>query len=103
MKYDLVQIIKDKIKILEKNKMATMVLEKMLKDAPTNIGKFEADTLYFTKTKKETICLELFPNSRIDIGKDVYENESMENYKTSIIVKDEKSFDFQSYLSIPGK
>ena len=103
MKYDLVQIIKDKIKILEKNKMATMVLEKMLKDAPTNIGKFEADTLYFTKTKKETICLELFPNSRIDIGKDVYNNESMENYKTSIIVKDEKSFDFQSYLSIPGK
>ena len=39
MRYDLVQIIKDKIKILEKNKMATMVLEKMLKDAPTNINK----------------------------------------------------------------
>ncbi len=103
MKYDLVQLIKDKIKILEKNKMATMVLEKILKDAPTNIAEFEKGILYFTKTKKETVCLELFPNNRIDIGKDVYNNESMENYKTSIIVNNENNFDFQSYLSVPGK
>lgn len=103
MRYDLVQIIKDKIKILEKNKMATMVLEKMLKDAPTNIGKFEKDILYFAKTKNETVCLELFPNNRIDIGKDVYNKKSMENYKTSIIVKNENNFDFQSYLSVPEK
>ena len=49
MKYDLLQIIKDKIKILEKNKMAALVLEKILKDVPTNIGEFEKDILYFTK------------------------------------------------------
>ena len=103
MKYDLLQIIKDKIKILEKNKMAALVLEKMLKDAPTNIAEFEKDILYFTKTKKETVCLELLPNNRIDIAKDVYNNKSMENYKTSIIVKNENNFDFQSYLSVPGK
>lgn len=83
--------------------MATMVLEKMLKDAPTNIGKFEKDILYFAKTKNETVCLELFPNNRIDIGKDVYNKKSMENYKTSIIVKNENNFDFQSYLSVPEK
>ena len=103
MKYDLLQIIKDKIKILEKNKMAALVLEKMLKDAPTNIAEFEKDILYFTKTKKETVCLELLANNRIDIAKDVYNNKSMENYKTSIIVKNENNFDFQSYLSVPGK
>ena len=103
MKYDLLQIIKDKIKILEKNKMAALVLEKILEDAPTNIAEFEKDILYFTKTKKETVCLELLPNNRIDIAKDVYNNKSMENYKTSIIVKNENNFDFQSYLSVPGK
>ena len=103
MKYDVLQIIKDKIKILEKNKMAARVLEKILKDVPTNIGKFEKDILYFAKTKNETVCLELFPNNRIDIGKDVYNKKSMENYKTSIIVKNENNFDFQSYLSVPGK
>ena len=103
MRYDLLQIIKDKIKILEKNEMAARVLEKILKDVPTNIGKFEKDILYFAKTKNETVCLELFPNNRIDIGKDVYNKKSMENYKTSIIVKNENNFDFQSYLSVPEK
>lgn len=103
MKYDLIQIIKDKLKILEKNKMAALVLKEMLNGSPTNIGKFEANTLYFTKTKKETVCLELFPNNRVDISQDIYVNKTMENYKTSIIVKDENSFDYQSYLSVPGK
>ena len=103
MKYDLVQIIKDKLKILEKNKMAAMLLKEMLKGYSTNIGKFEANTLYFTKTKKETVYLELLPNNRIDISQDIYANKTMENYKTSIIIKDENSFDYQSYLPVSGK
>lgn len=103
MKYDLVQIIKDELKILEKNKMATMVLKKMLIGYPINIGNFKGNTLYFTETKENIVSLELFPNNRIDISQDIYVNETTKNYKTSIIVKDENNFDYQSYLSVPGK
>ena len=103
MKYDLVQIIIDKLKILEKNKMAAMVLKEMLKGYPTNIGNFKGNTLYFTETKEKIVSLDLFSNNRIDISKEFHEKKTMENYKTSIIVKDENSFDYQSYLSIPGK
>ena len=60
MKYDLIQIIKDKLKILEKNKMAALVLKEMLNGSPTNIGKFEANSFILLKLKKKQFALNYF-------------------------------------------